>query len=145
MMTLCAALGLQAQEPGGSLSGSVRDPEGLPARGVEVRVERVRQTVRTNDEGHYRFESLPPGRYTLRVLMNSQLAARRDGVEIAAGEARLVDFELVQAGAVRKSMVVTGSSQAELLIEARVGRDRSGWLPAAGAVQQAWILRARGG
>lgn len=103
-----------------SLSGSVRYPGGAPAEGVEVRVEEIRQSARTSRDGVFRFAALPPGIYTLRVLAGAQLLARQDSVILEAGQSHALDFEAAIAGLVEQSIVVTGSSRAELLMEAPV-------------------------
>jgi len=103
-----------------TLSGSVRYAGGGPAVGVDVRVEEMRQSARTNRDGAFRLEALPPGVYTVRVLAGSQLLARQEGVALEAGGERAIEFEAVVAGVVEESIVVTGSSRAELLMEAPV-------------------------
>jgi hypothetical protein len=64
--------------PAASISGAVRSADGTPLRNLEVTLERYspssgwpgveRTSVSTADDGSYRFDQLPPGRYRLEVL-----------------------------------------------------------------------------
>jgi TonB family protein len=64
--------------PAASISGAVRSADGTPLRNLEVTLERYspssgwpgveRTSVNTADNGSYRFDQLPPGRYRLEVL-----------------------------------------------------------------------------
>lgn len=120
-LLLGGAGGLRAEGAApAALSGSVRFAGGGAAEGVDVRVEELRHTARTNQQGAFRFEALPPGVYTIRVLAGAQLLGRRDALTLAPGEAQEVHFEVEAAALVTESIVVTGSSRAELLMEAPV-------------------------
>jgi outer membrane receptor for ferrienterochelin and colicins len=103
-----------------TLSGRVLYPGGGGAGGVEVRVEEIRHSVRTGRAGAFRFEVIPPGVYTVRVLSGAQLLARQDAVALLPGEERALEFEVTLADTSKQSIVVTGSSRAELLMEAPV-------------------------
>ncbi len=121
VLALLLAGGLRAGEAApASLAGSVRYADGSAAEGVEVRVEEIRHSARTNREGGFHFAALPPGIYTVRVLAGAQLLARRDALALNPGEAQEVHFEAQTAGLLSESIVVTGSSRAELLTEAPV-------------------------
>jgi TonB family protein len=64
---------LHAQQPGGTLTGTVYDPLGAPVEGMLVSIESgpfgsgVAAEMPTDKGGEYRFEKLPPGVYTILV------------------------------------------------------------------------------
>ena len=77
--------------PLGSIEGTVLDPDGLPLQGVDIvaissRIEDGRKeqskdrSVATDDRGHYRLWSLPPGELYLKA------AGRSGGTRLYVGE-----------------------------------------------------------
>jgi TonB family protein len=64
---------LAAEQPRGTLTGTVYDPVGAPVEGMLVSIESgpfgsgVADEMRTDKAGQYRFEKLPPGVYTILV------------------------------------------------------------------------------
>jgi hypothetical protein len=79
-----------AQGTTGALIGTVKDPHGGALRGAVVRVSSPAlisgtREVTTNDQGKYRFPSLPPGTYTVLVSLAGFASSRRDALSIGAG------------------------------------------------------------
>lgn len=96
---LLFAASLPAQEVAGRLEGRILDPEGLPLAGVQLVVtgaslQGARESV-TDDRGHFRFFSLPPGAFDVRVHHEAFLdvtlkaVAVRLGATTSLGDVRL--------------------------------------------------------
>lgn len=73
-LALAAVQGVvDAQQSRGTLTGTVYDPLGVPVEGMLVSIESgpfgsgVADEMRTDKAGQYRFETLPPGVYTILV------------------------------------------------------------------------------
>src|SRR5919112_2206659 len=68
-------LALAAQQPTGSIEGSVADPQGavVPNATVTAKSKSTGQTrtATSNDEGQYQFSQLPPDTYEVRVAAPS--------------------------------------------------------------------------
>lgn len=52
-------------DPAGSLRGQVTDTAGVPIAGAEVIIQEVHRAATTDREGHYRFEAVPEGAYSV--------------------------------------------------------------------------------
>jgi hypothetical protein len=67
-------------QPEGTVDGRVVKRDGTPLEGIEVTVaqdvaqhkENETKTTRTDDGGHFRFLSVPPGRYSLTARKSNQ-------------------------------------------------------------------------
>lgn len=57
--------GLDGAGAPGSVKGRVTDSRGAALRNTRVRVEGLARTTTVDDQGHFRFDSLPPGVYSL--------------------------------------------------------------------------------
>lgn len=89
---------------GGALAGTVTDPNGgvIPAAKVTLVDEKTNreQSATTNDEGAFRFQSLPAGDYTLKVEGTPGFAtSQTTGINLSPGEERRVDTSLEPMGA----------------------------------------------
>jgi hypothetical protein len=85
-------ISLNAAEPvnlTGTLAGLVTNHSGIPQMGAAVilynRYERVVARALTNDEGAFRFDSLNPDLYSLRVTMASFVPALRRDITVHTG------------------------------------------------------------
>ena len=71
LLAICLAPTLCAQTDTGSVRGTVSDPEGKAVAGAQVTILNVEtgysRTVNSDANGNYGFQSLPVGRYTLKV------------------------------------------------------------------------------
>ena len=100
-LTLFICAHVSAQTQTGSLAGTVSDAEGAPLPGAEVSVTSPAlmgtQTFVTRADGSYRFPSLPPGVYLVKVKMAGFQGVERPGVVVSVGVAFVVNFELKPA------------------------------------------------
>lgn len=82
----------------GALSGIVRDHRGLPQMGAAVlllnRNERVVQKALSDGDGRFRFASLPPDQYAVRVLLSSFVPATRNMISVRPGEESYLSIQL---------------------------------------------------
>jgi hypothetical protein len=76
---------LQAQAPP-SLHGTITDPSGasVPAALVQLRGPGAEQRATTDNDGHYSFLTLQPGKYTVRVIAKGFTVNQRQNLEITA-------------------------------------------------------------
>ncbi len=109
---LWPAAGL-AQGVTGALIGTVRSADGGVISGATARLESPAliggpRSVTTNDRGHLRFVSLPPGLYTLEIAMAGFATYRGERIEVGAGETVERTVRLPLAG-FAASIVVEGA------------------------------------
>jgi hypothetical protein len=106
----------------GSISGSVRDPQGatIPKTEVVITEETTGQTrtVRTNDDGEYSAQSLPVGRYSVSASPQGFKKTVATGVELHVGDTLQVDLKL-EIGAVTETVEVTDAAR---LVETESGK-----------------------
>ncbi len=112
MLSLSAVATVGAQVGDASLSGSVKDSQGLVLPGVTVTAEseallRPRTTV-SDGSGHYRLANLPPGEYTITAELTSFSVYRQEGVRTRAGANFALNMVL-QVGAA-ETVTVTAES-----------------------------------
>jgi hypothetical protein len=114
----CVAHGtsLAAQaSPVGALHGSVREKiESRSVRGVSVSLVRAESessptiNARPNTQGHYRVDSLVPGRYLVQVssptLDSLELSLPPQAIQIAAGKVSQFDFTLPSGARLRDAV-----------------------------------------
>ena len=115
MVTALAQAGapLDAQSTKAELSGFVRDPEGLPVIGADVRLLNMNtdseQSVSSGPAGQYHFFAIPPGTYAITVTKSGFAALRRDGISLLVGDQISLDFPL-QVGGIDQSVNVTAAA-----------------------------------
>ncbi len=84
---------------GGSLLGTVTDPNGAAVPGAKVTATEtataVKQTITTDRQGFYSFQSLSVGRYDVEVDASGFKPLRRTGVVIDVNSKVVVDASLV--------------------------------------------------
>jgi hypothetical protein len=89
---------VHAQQNMGRITGAVRDPSGALVPTADITASAVATgvalRVHTNAEGTYAFPSLLTGEYTLRVQATGFKTSERPGVQIAASEGVVIDFQL---------------------------------------------------
>src|SRR5215210_710800 len=112
IVTLLMAWPVAAQEQRGTIEGTIKDTSGavLPGVTVEARSDNgaVLSTT-SNETGVYRFPSLAPGIYALKVTLQGFNGGRNDSVHIGLGQVKKVDFSLAPAG-VTESVQVTAET-----------------------------------
>ncbi|MBA3357420.1 MAG: TonB-dependent receptor [Pyrinomonadaceae bacterium] len=114
-MILCMALAsatVFAQEPTGSIEGTVKDTQGavVPNSSVTVRnaATNFSRTATTGDNGHYRISQLPPGTYEVKVAGTSFKTSVMSDVVVAVGQTLPLDVSLEVGGASETVTVVGG-------------------------------------
>ena len=65
VLTLVVAAGAAAQN--GFITGTVTRDTGDALGGAEVVLEELKRAVRADENGRYRFDAVPPGRYHVSV------------------------------------------------------------------------------
>ena len=114
VLCACAAgLGVHAQSPQATVSGSIRDPQGASIPNVEVtatnRATSVKTTVRTGDGGFYSLRALPIGNYLLTAEASGFRRYVRDGLTLTTGQNLELDIPL-EVGAVSDSVTISASA-----------------------------------
>lgn len=82
---------------------------------AKVLLPQLGRTAETDEQGHYRFASLPPGAYDV-VARAPALSDERKRVQVAAGETVTAGFALKLA-AVRESITVTAAGHEQTSLE----------------------------
>jgi hypothetical protein len=102
-----------AAQVSAALSGRVTDPSGAALSGAAVAAQSaetgaIRKTV-SNDEGVYRFSSLPVGEYEIRGGKAGFAGEVRKGVHLVVGQSATVNLEL-QIGPSSQQVNVNGDA-----------------------------------
>src|SRR4051812_3354830 len=109
---LCAAIPVLAQDTRGTISGTVRDAQGvIPGASVKItNVETsVSQEVVTNDTGYFEAPLLRAGGYTISVEVPGFKTLKRSGLTLAGGQQISLPLEL-EVGAIAETVTVTGEA-----------------------------------
>ena len=81
-----------------SVSGSLADQSGSLVSGAGVTLKNVDtgavRNATTDGFGHYRFNSLPPGKYEVRATKRGFKEAVREGIHLAVGQDAAIDLTL---------------------------------------------------
>lgn len=111
---LCLSTASFAQETTGDIEGTVKDPNGAVVPGVTITVTGVNRTtgarpdvsagftrtIRTDSNGFYRMQQIPPGFYTVTTDSISGFgAATVNNVQVILGRSTLTDINLAVSGA----------------------------------------------
>jgi len=96
---LCAIALLLAAAPAaaqtGTVTGNVTDTTtGASLQGAQVQVVGANVGGITNSNGRYVVTGVPPGTYSIRVIMLGYADQTKDGVTVASGQTAVVDFSL---------------------------------------------------
>jgi hypothetical protein len=106
----------------GSISGTVRDPQGAAIPNAEVVIEEEAtgqsRTVRTDDDGDYSAQSLPVGRYSVSVAPAGFKKTVATGVEVHVSDRVVVDLNL-EIGQVTETVTISDAAQ---LVETESGK-----------------------
>src|ERR1700730_15502634 len=123
LLLMLAVTGAWAQTGTTAVNGDVTDPQGAAVAGVKVTATLVGtqsgRTVETDASGHYQFQALPPGTYTIRVQLQGFRAITQQ-VELLVATERKLDFKL-ELGEVNQSIQVTEAAPAINTQDATVG------------------------
>ncbi|HTB10357.1 MAG TPA: TonB-dependent receptor [Bryobacteraceae bacterium] len=109
---------------GGSLLGTITDPGGNVVPGAKVTATEtataVKQTTTTDGHGFYSFQSLPVGRYDVRVDASGFSPVRRINVVVDVNSKVVVDAALV-LGASSEAITVSSSSLQIETVDTQMG------------------------
>jgi Carboxypeptidase regulatory-like domain len=120
---VAAAPSASAQLTTGSISGTVKDPQGgvIPAATVTL-ISETRGTqlvdATNNVNGDFVFANVPPDRYTIQITMDGFKTHRRDGVTVSAGDRLAVGTLSLELGGMAETVQVTSEAQ---LVQASTG------------------------
>jgi hypothetical protein len=113
LLLVLASIPMVAQEQTASIQGVVADGSGAALPGVTVEATSSRGgrsfTTQSDNTGHYRFPSLPPGVYNLTATLSGMQSATAKNVDAKLGSAPKVDLTLRMA-AVTESVTVTADA-----------------------------------
>ena len=87
-----------------ALQGVVKDTNGLPIQGADIRIEaknsgKLLQTVKTDSNGRYVSGGLPAGDYRVRLVVNGAVKTAINNTTIEAGELTRLNFDLAKTSA----------------------------------------------
>src|ERR1700748_3160974 len=102
---LCAA---SAWAGPASIQGIVKDAQGKPIKGADVRVEsrdgkQVFNTTKTDTQGRYISQGLQPGVYRVSLVVNGAVKAAIGNTKTKSGQATQLNFDLKPAAAAQTS------------------------------------------
>src|SRR5258708_995333 len=118
-LTLCiglVAVVAFAQQPTGSIEGTVTDPHGAVVQNASVSVRNT-ATNATRDatagsDGHYRVTELAPGHYEVKVSAPSFKTSVASDVNVNVGQNLALDVKLEIGGAAEQVTIIgSGDSQ----------------------------------
>ena len=105
------ALGLQAQEFRATLQGTIMDPSratvpkaSVTLKNVETGIERK---LDADDAGHYLFQFVPPGNYSVTVVAAGFKTTVRENVALSLNDSIRLDIE-ISLGATAETVSVVG-------------------------------------
>ena len=113
LLLLAGALPAFAQGTTGSINGTISDNTGAVLPGVTVTVSGPAimgvQTGTTNEQGQYRFPSLPPGTFRVQYELSGFSTVVREGIAVNIGFTATVNVQL-QVASLAETVTVTGAS-----------------------------------
>jgi hypothetical protein len=108
---------------GGSIWGKVVDESGAVLPGVTVTISSASvlgtPTAVSNEQGIYRFPSLPPGDFKLTFVLSGFTTVIREGIKLTSGFTATVDAQL-RVATVEESVEVSGVSPVVDAVNTRV-------------------------
>ena len=113
------------------LEGRITDPSDAPIPNAEVTVEHagtgLKRVVRTSDLGYYRFASLPPGTFSVKITAQGFDTGVNDGVLLEGDQTKTFNIQLKVGARRRRSRLPARSPswrQARLKSRAISSRSR---------------------
>src|SRR6187549_2371203 len=106
-----------AQEPFGSIEGTIKDPQGAVVQNATVTVRNIAtnasRTVVSNDEGRYRILQLQPGNYEVKATAANFKQSVLESVTVQVGQIAAADISL-EVGGAAEVVTVTPDSEAQI-------------------------------
>jgi hypothetical protein len=118
LMAMCALLLLlvpsaRAQETTGGLQGTVTDPSGAVVPGAHVTLTGTTlvgsKEADTDGQGEYRFNNLPPGTYTIKVVAKGFEVVEQGNLAVGIGRVPTINLQLT-LGAATSTVEVTSAA-----------------------------------
>lgn len=120
VIVTCIALfstAVSAQEPTGSIEGTVMDPQSAIVQGATVTVRNsatnFSRSATTGDNGRYRISQLPPGTYEVKVTGTNFKTSVVSNVVVAVGQTLPLDVHL-EIGVANEIVTVVGSGEVQI-------------------------------
>ena len=114
---MLATQALPAAQKQGSIEGNVILAEtGEPLHGAAVLLIELSRTTTSNDEGHYRFDDVPPGLYNLLAHLDSIFTEEAKTITVRPGILSTMDFSL-ELAAVKSQINVTAGGVEQTAFE----------------------------
>jgi hypothetical protein len=93
-----------ASAAGPALAGTVKDAQGHPIEGADIRIEATKTgglltTVKTNADGRYSSEGLAAGKYRVTLVVNGAVKASISNTTLEPGQSTQLNFGLKQTRA----------------------------------------------
>ena len=111
VLLICALPIAALAQMGGSIDGTVTDPNGAVVPKASVTATNVKTgvatTVETSGAGIYAFPVLPPGPYTITVKQTGFKTIVREGIEVRLALNETIDIKL-ELGTVQQQVEVKG-------------------------------------
>jgi hypothetical protein len=111
------AFSVAAQDPFGSITGTIKDPQGAVVQGATVTVRNVAtnatKSVVTNDDGQYRVLQLQPGVYEVKATATNFKQSVLDSVQVQVGQTASADLAL-EIGVNTEVVTVTPTAEAQI-------------------------------
>src|SRR6185369_7090184 len=108
---------INAQDPFGSIEGTVKDPQGSIVQNATVAVKNTAtnasKTVTTNQDGYYRVLHLQPGVYEIKVSASGFKQSLLDHIQVQVGQTASADVGL-QIGGATETVTVTPSADVQI-------------------------------
>jgi Carboxypeptidase regulatory-like domain len=112
-----AVLQAIAQEPFGSVEGTVNDQQGAVVQNATVTVKNIAtnatRTANTNENGQYRILQLQPGFYEVRVTAANFKQSVVESVQVQVGQTAAADVAL-EVGGATETVTVTSTAEAQI-------------------------------
>src|SRR5882724_7859611 len=110
--TIIAAIpAAYAQDSGGSITGTVRDPSGAPVQGADVTAKDVERgttlTTKSNDTGAFNFPNVPVGTYEVQAQAKGFSTVKQKAFTLVLNQTARLSFQL-KVGEVSTIVEVTG-------------------------------------
>jgi hypothetical protein len=91
-----------------TIEGIVKDPNGRPIKGADVRIEAradssLNKVVKTDEKGHYISGGLPAGTYRVTLIVAGSVKASINNTTTKSGKPTELNFELKPAAASKSS------------------------------------------
>jgi hypothetical protein len=110
---LCAVPAV-AQITTGTVSGSLKDPQGAVVPGATVTlISQARGTkteTQTSSDGQFVFPNVAVGAYTVRVSMDGFKAIERPGINVSPGDRLLLPALTIEVGSLNETVTVLAES-----------------------------------